>query len=111
MRKLLIVVGLSVTAVGCGSNNTGDPVSACNSFSSAACNRLYACDTDHQLTGTADTCTTAAEAAAGCPTAACDPGKTFNSSNASSCVSAIQNESCTDVQNGTVPAVCNTVCT
>ncbi len=110
MRRLLLAIGLSVCAVGCSSStSTDNPTDACNSVVNAGCNKASACN---QLTNgvTVQQCITAAEAAAGCATIACPTGKTFNSGNASSCVNAVNAQSCTDFGNNVTPTVCNTVC-
>jgi hypothetical protein len=110
MRNVLAVLCASVALAGCGSSSTdtSTPQAACNSFVSTTCNRLYACSSS--LPGTAASCTTAAEAQLGCSTAACPSGKTFNSSAASQCLSDVNSESCTDINNAVTPASCSNTC-
>ena len=62
------------------------------------------------LPGTAATCTTAAELRLGCANAACPSGTTYSSSAASQCLSDVNNESCTDINNSVTPASCSSPC-
>ena len=110
MRLVIAVLCASVALAGCGSSSTdtSTPQAACNSFVSTTCNRLYACSSS--LPGTAATCTTAAELRLGCANAACPSGTTYSSSAASQCLSDVNNESCTDINNSVTPASCSSPC-
>jgi len=112
MRKLLVVVGLSMFAAACSNSNgstTSTPAEACTSIATAACDRASSCNL---LTNgvTTQQCITTAENLAGCSTITCKTGKTFSSANATSCVDAINAQSCTDIGNAVTPEVCNTIC-
>jgi hypothetical protein len=109
MRRAIVVLCASVAFAGCGSSSdTSSPSAACNSISSASCNKAYSCNSS--LPGNATTCTTAAEAEAGCATLTCPTGKVFSSSQASQCLSDINSESCADVNNEVVPVSCDNIC-
>jgi len=114
VHRVLVAAVLSVAFAGCSSSsNTDTPAAACNSLITAVCNRVFACDNAAatQAFGSVSNCITTGETAAGCSTAACSAGKTFNSGNASSCVNGISNAACADVEQGNYPAVCDNVCT
>ncbi len=102
-----MVAGLSAFVLGCSSSN-GDPVSACDNLSSTTCNRLAACNL---LTNgvTAAQCTTAGQNAAGCANLKCPTGTTFDGNLATTCINAVNNESCTDLGNQVIPASCQVV--
>jgi len=83
-------------------------MAACNSLVTAVCNREAACN---NLNGTpVAACITAAETNLNCSSASCPAGTTFSSSAANQCVSDVNNESCTDIQNEDTPASCSTTC-
>ncbi len=108
MRRSLAAVVLFLGLVGCGGSDTSNPVAACDSFVTAACNRASAC-MDLGTTSVSQ-CITNGEANVGCATAVCPAGTTFNSSAASQCVNDVNAESCTDIGNGVTPASCSTGC-
>ena len=109
MRRFLAAASLSALLSACGSD-TSNPVAACNSFATAVCNKATSCN----LSGITSACANNLEAALGCSNAACPSGQSFDSGAASSCVSAINGLSCTDagddLQNGTLPGACSSVC-
>lgn len=116
MRKLLLVIGLSVLVSACGSsnNNTSTPLEACQSLVSTLCNKIFQCFPTQaaQLYANAAACTTAVEATT-CTAAntTCPTGKTFSSSQASTCINDTAAEACpTSIDNATTPASCDTVC-
>jgi hypothetical protein len=114
MRRALIGACLAVAVTGCSSNsNASDPVTACKNFVSTVCNRVYVCFPS--TPGTAASCTTTAEANCTTANTTCPQGQTFNSSNASQCITDVGNLSCTDIQNiyagGNPPTSCENVCT
>jgi hypothetical protein len=107
MRHLLAAFCLVVALAGCGGADTSNPVAACNSGITAACNKASSCNL--LGTTTVDECITAGEAAVGCSGAACPAGTTFSSSVANQCISDINNESCTNAGEEELPASCNNI--
>jgi hypothetical protein len=107
MRRSLAVIFVSFTFVACGSSDTSNPMAACDSAVSATCNRLQAC-TDLGTLTLAE-CNTTGQQELNCTTAACAAGSTFSSSAANQCISDINAQSCTTVEQG-LPASCGTVC-
>jgi hypothetical protein len=107
MRRVVAVLCASVALAACAtSTDTGSASAACDSIASAVCTRQYACDSS--LPGSVATCTTAAQTQ--CPNFSCTNSTTFNSAQASQCLSDINSQDCTDVNNGDGPTSCNTIC-
>ena len=112
MSKLLAVLCLAVASVGCGSSSGADggggsleTFSAyCIAGANAYCTRLYQCEPS-SFPGTAAACEATPDANCGSKT--CPSGTTFNAANASSCVTAYQNELCANVEAGDVPTGCS----
>lgn len=107
MRKLLVVVGLSLGAVACSSGpDTSTPVAACNSTASAYCNKLSSCSalgTGQSVT----TCISATEIALSCSTQSCPSGTTYNSANAATCINNYSAQSCADAIAQVTPPGCS----
>jgi len=116
MRRVVLAALVVAAVSGCSSssNNTSDPVSACKSAINAVCTKLFNCYPSEaaQVYTNVGTCETTLSAT-GCTTAntTCPTGKTYNSSNASQCITDYSKQSCTDVGNGTVPTSCSNICT
>jgi len=107
LRRLLVAVGVSALAAGCGTSSTdvSTPVAACNSFVSAGCNKASSCSL--LTTGvTVSQCITTAEAAASCSTRSCPTGTTYDSAAATSCINNLNAQSCTDFGNNVTPTGC-----
>jgi hypothetical protein len=108
MRRVVAALLASIALAACASNT--DPsgsIAACNSISSEICTREYACDTS--LAGTVASCVNDAQTQT-CATFTCTTGTSVNSSQVSQCISDITSQSCTDVNAGTAPLSCNTIC-
>jgi hypothetical protein len=115
MRRVLAALCLSAVLAACSSDSNGstdNPVEACNSFSSAVCNRFFACDATAaaNVYGNVTACISDVSAQASCSTASCPTGKTFNSSQAQTCLNDLTNQSCPDNANSTLPTSCTTIC-
>jgi hypothetical protein len=125
MRKFILLgsAALSLFAVGC----TPSPEALCETETDTVCDRFYDCFTEAErsdpsvqaIIGTSlSDCKTKLAKSADCSSKKTDndlctgddAGKTFNLSNASSCVDGIKKASCTDIRNGTYPAVCDQIC-
>jgi hypothetical protein len=104
MRHSLAVAPLALALFGCGSDNPTTPSAACDAIAVAVCDKEYACQP--ALAGTASGCAAAAETEENCATSSCPVGTTFNSSNAATCLSAINNGSC----NLSLPDTCSELC-
>jgi hypothetical protein len=113
MVKQLAVVCLIVACAGCGSSSSPDggggggleSFSAyCIAGANAYCVRLYQCEPS-SFPGTVAECEATPDQNCGSKT--CPSGKTFNSANAASCVTAFQNELCANVEAGDAPAGCS----
>jgi hypothetical protein len=107
MHRLLAAVCLVFALAGCGGADTSNPVAACNSGITAACNKASSCSL--LGTTTVDECITAGEAAVGCSGATCRAGTTFSSTIANQCISDINNESCTNAGQGELPESCDNI--
>jgi hypothetical protein len=99
MRTLLAVACLSVAMAGCSGADTSNPVAACNSFISAACNKQASCPGEPS----ASTCITNSNMEIDCSTQACPTGTTYNSGAVNQCLNDINNTSCPF----TTPSSCN----
>jgi|GEM_PF-2407260 len=97
-RLILSAVCLSTLLVGCGSssnNDTGTLAAACESASTDLCNRASSCGKLSQLGfSSVSACISYLESASACSTKVCPSGTTYNSSQASTCLSDIQNGPC-----------------
>ena len=117
MRPLLMVACLSVALAGCSSGpDVSTPTAACNSASTTLCNRYFACDSAGATAawGSASNCASHGVGLFTCATAACTSPRTFNSSNAASCVDGLGSISCTAFSTGVslsdVPQSCFNIC-
>jgi hypothetical protein len=114
MVKLFAAVCLSVACAGCGSSSSPDgggggggleTFSAyCIAGANAYCVRLYQCEPS-SFPGTVAECEATPDQ--NCGTRTCPAGTTFNSANASTCVTSFQNELCANVEAGDVPQGCS----
>jgi len=104
MRHSLVVALVALAPLGCGSDNPTTPSAACNAVAVAVCDKEYACQPT--LPGTASGCAVAAETEENCATSSCPTGTTFNSSNAATCLSAINNGGCSF----SLPDTCSELC-
>jgi hypothetical protein len=112
MVKLVAAVCLLVACVGCGSSTSPDgggggleTFSAyCIAGANAYCTRLYQCEPS-SFPGNVTECEATPDQ--NCESRTCPSGTTFNSANASTCVTAFQNEICANVEAGDVPTGCS----
>ena len=111
MRRLILGV-LCLSALGCGSGSsnsydTSTVVAACDSASTALCNRASTCGKLASLGfASVSACVAYAENLAGCSTLVCPSGTTYSSSLASTCLTDIQNGACGSGK----PAACSDLC-
>jgi hypothetical protein len=114
MGKLLVVLGLALGVVGCGSSSGSDAgpggggqlqtFSAwCIAGANAYCVRLYACE-PASFPGTVAECEATPDN--NCETKVCPGGTTYNSGNANTCVTSIQSHDCSDIEAGDLPTGC-----
>jgi hypothetical protein len=106
VRRLRLALCLSVTLAACGDTCTTDienPITACRSFSCAACSRLNQCEGGIDV----NSCAQLLENQADCDTANCGAG-TYSGVAAQQCLNDLQDQSCQDSQNNINPASCNT---
>ncbi len=108
MRRLRLVVCLSVglAASACGGSGTNDlsnPILACRSFATAACNRLSACEPGQVEV---DSCIQLLQANQNCNLAGCPTQTTYSGAGAQECLAAYQNQACQDSQNNVTPPSC-----
>ena len=98
MHRILSLLCLSALVGGCGSsssNDTGTLATACESASTALCTRASSCGLlSHLGFSSVSDCVTYLESASACSTKVCPSGKTYNSSQASTCLSDIQKGAC-----------------
>jgi hypothetical protein len=113
--KPFAVVFLVVAGVGCGSSSNDSSGGTLETFSAycvaganAYCTRLYQCEPS-TFPGSVASCEATPDENCGPKT--CPAGTTYNSSNASTCVTAYQNEPCADVEAGDVPTGCTIAAT
>lgn len=105
MRRLLLAVCLSATVSACGNTCSTDltnPITACRTFSCAACNRLNECEGGIDV----NSCAQLLENQADCNTANCGTG-TYSGAGAQQCLTDLDNQVCQDSINNVNPASCN----
>jgi hypothetical protein len=105
VRRLLLAFALSVAVAACGNTCSTDltnPITACRTFSCAACNRLNECEGGIDV----NSCSQLLENQADCNTANCGTG-TFNVQGAQTCLTDLNNQSCQDTINDVNPPSCN----
>lgn len=106
MRRLLLALCLSVTVSACGNTCSTDltnPITACRTFSCAACSRLNDCQGGIDI----NSCAQLLENQAGCDEASCGQG-TYSGTAAQTCLSDLQTQVCQDSINDVNPPSCNT---
>jgi hypothetical protein len=110
VTMLALIGSLGTGLVGCGGGLSEKD--ACNQAMAAMCERRFACEGATGL-ATMGSYATAADCTAGmqamnCNPASCDPGETYHSDQAKTCVDALKNQACSTLD--TAPASCNSVC-
>lgn len=120
--RLFTIVSLVLGLAACGGDPT--PKEACNDFSAALCERLYACFTPQELAAaqyppTEAGCVTKFETDSGCAAQttanACDGNETFHAGSVDTCTDQIHGLECSQVRDSTfdfekgLPA-CDKVC-
>ena len=110
LRPIACSLVLGAALVACSGPDTSNPVSACNSFASAVCNKAHSCG----ATTDASACDTQLQNSLSCAQTACPAGSTFDSNAASQCIEALNALSCGDAQaelaSNTLPSACSTIC-
>jgi hypothetical protein len=105
VRRLCLAICLSVAVAACGSTCTTDltnPITACRSFSCAACSRLNDCEGGIDV----NSCAQLLENQADCNTANCGTG-TYSGTAAQQCLSDLKTQSCQDSENNLNPTSCD----
>jgi hypothetical protein len=100
---------LTAGLIACGGSDL-TPQETCNQVMSAVCQRLSDCG---QLGTTSIADCTKSMQASNCTNAAditCPTGTTFQAGQAQKCIDEQKGQSCTDVENGVMPAACELVC-
>jgi hypothetical protein len=102
VRRTSLVVCLALAA--CGSSGTNDvqnPILACRSFATAACNRLSQCQAGVDV----NSCTQLLENADLCDAATCGTA-TYSPAAAQQCLNDLNNQACQDSVNNVPLASC-----
>ncbi len=115
MRKagIIIIAGIGIVIVTACSGAPGSPADACNQAMASVCNKIYSCidtqtiQTTLGYTSQSD-CTIKLQAQYNCANLTCPQGKTYNSTNASTCINDINTEACNQMAN--VPTPCLNTC-
>jgi len=110
MHRPLLVVLAAIQLLACGGGtNASDPTSACKSYISDGCDKLFQCNPTvaAQAYANAAACTAALSSACTSQNTGCPSGTSYNASNANTCINDLKNQSCTEFNSGNPPNSCS----